>query len=337
MTPPKRLTGPGAAAVRTFRERRGWTLEQMADAVWASPLEVAAWEAGTVRVPAEQARRMRAIDEDDRRREAAGRARAAQRLPGCRWADANAPGLHEILFHEPREVESNLLVQQHLESCAECRHVLEQGRAEPVRPRFWKLGSSAESLAPGLDGWLPLLHPFLFFAVLPVLAIGGMLAIDTMGDLLGKLPGVAGRLDPADLWVETVVFFWSVALAGRFTGKLLGRRPYTVALLAGVAGGMAALTTWNLRAPDADVTDPLVLAVCAVLALLAGLVGGWVRSGADLSYDAEWWRADAAPPAPPVRLADPALAPSHSQESPLASRDRRAASASPRAPSDPAE
>jgi transcriptional regulator with XRE-family HTH domain len=307
MTPPKGNAGPGAAAVRTFRERRGWTLEQMADAVWASPLEVAAWEAGTVRVPAEQARRMREIDERDRRREAAERARAAQRLPGCRWADANAPGLHEILFHEPREVESNLLVQRHLESCAECRHVLEQGRAEPVRPRFWKLGAdpSAGYPGPGLDGWLPLLRPFLFFVLLPLLAIGGMVVVEVLGDLLGELPGVAGRLDPADLWVETIVFFWTVALAGRFTGKLLGRRPYTVGLLAGVAGVMAALTTWNLRAPDADVMDPLVLAVCAVLALLAGLVGGWMRSGADLAYDAEWWRAeDVAPPAPGELLAE---------------------------------
>ena len=43
------------AAVRELRERRGWRLEQMADAVWATPLEVAAWEVGTVHVPVEQA------------------------------------------------------------------------------------------------------------------------------------------------------------------------------------------------------------------------------------------------------------------------------------------
>jgi DNA-binding XRE family transcriptional regulator len=32
-----------AGSVREFRERRGWTREQMADAVWASPLEVEGW------------------------------------------------------------------------------------------------------------------------------------------------------------------------------------------------------------------------------------------------------------------------------------------------------
>jgi hypothetical protein len=56
---PVSILSPGsdvasAEQVRAAREGRGWTLDEMADAVHASPLEVAACEAGTIRPPEKQ-------------------------------------------------------------------------------------------------------------------------------------------------------------------------------------------------------------------------------------------------------------------------------------------
>lgn len=96
---PRRRIPP--ETVRAFRERRGWTLEQMADAVGALPLEVAAWEAGTVRVPLLQEQQMRAIP--------AATSPASVHVPGppalprCAWAEAHASGLYETSPHRTAE------------------------------------------------------------------------------------------------------------------------------------------------------------------------------------------------------------------------------------------
>ena len=79
-------------ALRRCREAYGMTHAQLADIVGASPLEVAAWEDGGVRVPRKQARRLRQLDTAAQREAAI----AAAALPGCPWADAHAPGLHGL-------------------------------------------------------------------------------------------------------------------------------------------------------------------------------------------------------------------------------------------------
>jgi transcriptional regulator with XRE-family HTH domain len=64
-----------AEQVRAVREARGWTVEQLADEVHASPLEVSAWEAGAVRVPPEQTERIRWFLDMDEWSAAVARAR----------------------------------------------------------------------------------------------------------------------------------------------------------------------------------------------------------------------------------------------------------------------
>jgi transcriptional regulator with XRE-family HTH domain len=266
MALPKRLTGPDAAAVRAFRERRGWTLEQMADEVWASPMEVAAWEAGTMRVPAEQARRIRAIAAVDRRRPVE-LAPGPGRLPRCAWADAHAPGLHDVLFREPREAESNPAVQEHLATCADCQRVERFGHFARTLPA---ISGPAEDLGYDLETW----RSVLFYAMIPVVLLAAAVGLTK----LGELPGVP---DPANVWVEAIVFFWVGERTGRYAGGPLQGRPYATGLLSGVVGMLAAMLTWKLRAPDPDLADPTVLAVCAVVALLFGLLAGWIRDVRD--------------------------------------------------------
>src|SRR5688572_5591171 len=110
---------PSPSALREFRDRRGWTPEQLADAACASPLEVAAWEAGTVRVPREQALLIRRFDVEDRRAAAI----AAAALPGCGWADHHAPDLHAVLLQGPGSLDFLLSAEarSHLGDCVTCR------------------------------------------------------------------------------------------------------------------------------------------------------------------------------------------------------------------------
>jgi transcriptional regulator with XRE-family HTH domain len=254
------------SAVRAFRERRGWTLEQMADEVWASPMEVAAWEGGTVRVPPAQARRIRAIAAVDRRRPVE-LTPGPGRLPRCAWADANAPGLHDVLFRDPAEVESNLAVQEHLATCAECQRVERFGQFARTLPA---VPDGPEDLGADLDSW----RSVLLYAMVPVVILAAGVGLTK----LGELPGVP---DPANVWVEAIVFFWVGERTGRYAGRHLQGRPYATGLLSGIVGMLAAMLTWRLRAPDPDLADPVVLAVCAVVALGFGLLGGWMRDVRD--------------------------------------------------------
>jgi transcriptional regulator with XRE-family HTH domain len=309
-------------AVRAFRRRRGWTLEQMADAVWATAREVAAWEAGTVRVPRDQVRRMREISAASPE-PPVPRAPRPERPWRCAWADAHAPGLHDLLRYEPAEVKSNLAVQRHLAECPTCQRAYELGRQprEPAAPpppapppaiADPELDDPLVEIGRALDRLPPTVR-------LPLLGLAGAAGIAALTLLVRRLVD-AGLSGPAGLWMEAIVFGGTFVLAGRFAGKLLGRRPYAVGLLAAVGAIMAAMTTWNLRTPDAQLGDPLVVGICAVLTLLAALGGGWVRNAAWEDYDAEWWRSkpDDTPPAAPLVL--PPRPPTELEELPLQAR-----------------
>jgi transcriptional regulator with XRE-family HTH domain len=282
-------------AVRGFRERRGWTLEEMADEVWASPAEVAAWEAGTVRVPSGTARRMREIAARSRR-DADELMPGPRQLPRCTWADVNAPGLHEILFHTPHEAESNPLVQQHLETCEECQRVQRFGHFARTLPPVPARGvdDPAEELGYGLDS-LPAL------GLIALLSLGGFAVFLLLRFLASLLPGDPDFPEIADVWVEAVVFFWVTERVGKFAGELLEGRPYATSLLSSVAGMLVALLAWKLRTPEADLTDPLVLSVCAVVTVLTGSLYGWIRNGGGGSGP------DAAEPAVAASAAVPRL------------------------------
>lgn len=279
--------------VRAFRERRGWTHEQMADEVWATPLEVAAWEAGTVRVPAEQAQRMRTIAAATP--PAPVRVPAQPALPRCAWAEAHAPGLYEILWLD-REVPSNVHVQRHLAKCPACQRVIQRDRTVPPpapapgrAPR-----EPADDLGPDLSAW-DILVLFMLMAVPLVLLLTSFVVVPK--DLLDSA---------ADVWIAGSMGFLAYEIARRFVRTWLPRRPYAAGLVMAVSGMLTAMLTWKLQDPEGNLFGPLMLAGCALVALLVGLLTGWMRDGHEPD-DAEPPRAeaDATPPSPAVLLPAP--------------------------------
>jgi transcriptional regulator with XRE-family HTH domain len=115
-----------AEQVRALREMRGWTAEQLADEVHASPLEVSAWEAGTVRVPSRQALLIRWHTE----RAAWGDALRTAQNQTCPWVRENAPDLYEQLFRKPggSRYTRDELVRAHLAGCERCNDVWNEAR-----------------------------------------------------------------------------------------------------------------------------------------------------------------------------------------------------------------
>lgn len=249
------------AALRRFREVRGLTQEELAELVWASPLEVAAWEAGSVRVPREQARRLRQLDTASRR----DAALAAAGLPACAWADAHVPGLHAMLLDHP-DVPDRLStqVQVHLDACPTCNRVREFGRGlVRVRPGPGLGTDPIESL----EYWFDATPRWVLYAVL----IGGGTALVAGGGLLlDDLPAL-----PAEsVWMDgaRVVLWGGVAFGAAATvlRRLVRRSPYLAGTLSGAAAVLVGMAVWVLSAPgERWFSGPALLA----LLLLAGTVG----------------------------------------------------------------
>ncbi|HEX6912925.1 MAG TPA: helix-turn-helix transcriptional regulator, partial [Longimicrobium sp.] len=129
---PRRSAPMDAEEVRRARVSRGWTVEEMADAVHASPLEVAAWEAGTVCPPEEQEAWIRWLAASDDW--CAGVVEAG--LSGCAWVREHAPDLHErILYDRARTwaVERDD-VNIHYAACRACQAVWHLAQRLPPPP-----------------------------------------------------------------------------------------------------------------------------------------------------------------------------------------------------------
>ncbi len=290
------------AAVQAFRERRGWTHEQMADEIGASPGEVAAWEAGTVAVPSAQAYRMRRLAEADRWSAALP---PGTRLPSCSWANTHIPGLHQILWDAPRGAQISPLVQRHLGECPECRRVVElrdEARANPA-------GYAAKLP----DDVGPVMHwkeGILYGLVMAL----GMAALIVFQEPLG-----AGGA----LWSAMGMGFLALGLTERFVGRLLPRHPYATGLCSAAVAVLVGMLLGSPGTAEGDLPGAPVLAGCVLLALLLGLLMGWMRDGyepddadsneAGLNDGPEAYRdaegqdteAGHEPPAPAVLLAAP--------------------------------
>ncbi|HEU0302710.1 MAG TPA: helix-turn-helix transcriptional regulator [Longimicrobium sp.] len=257
---------PLPAAVREFHDRQGWTQEQLADAVCASPLEVAAWEAGAVRVPLEQARLIRRCDVEDRRAAAI----AAAALPKCHWADQLAPDLHATLLEGPGSLDWILSAEArfHLEDCTACRRVRKFGlqlrhvRADP------DLGDHPVESA---------IH---FIMTGPRALVWGVLIVDGFAlliagfSLLTRLPFPTGVWSDAGLGVGMGMLAFMAA--ARSLRPLTARRPFLSGLLKSAAGVAAGMLWWEWFSFDySPLLDRAVLAGGALLAAAGGLLAGW--------------------------------------------------------------
>ena len=287
------------AAARAFRERRGATHEEMADVLGVSPGEVAAWEAGTMRVPSAQAYQMRSMAEAW-----TGRIPHGARPPWCPWVNANVPGLYDGIWRFTGELRFTDPVQRHVDACAECQRVIElrdAARANPAQERG--LTVPPEEVGPGTNQKESL--RFLCMAVaFPAAVIAGAVFVS-------EVSGVGG-----DVWPAGSTGFLAFEIARRFVRTRMSRRPYAAGLVMGVSGMLAAMLSWKLLDRQDNVFDPVGVAGCGLVALLVGLLTGWMRDGYEVddaeaddgpeaNLDGQHADADGAPRDPETLLAAP--------------------------------
>jgi hypothetical protein len=256
-------------AVRAFREGRGWTHEQMADEVGASPLEVAAWEAGTIRPPAKQEAWVRwliAYDQWHARVIEAG-------LSPCPWAQAHAPDLRERMFTRSSSdwnwFATRPAERHHIDSCDACRSALDLARRTPPIPAppgddFDSPGARYHRWVERRPGWLQ--PPLRLIAALPLV---GIAAVWMMPDADAGWPATV-----IGLCLGGGCGIVAYRLVRQGLGAFFSRRPYTAGVLAWIPGVAVALLGWNLLDAALHLTDARVLAAAGLSAAALGLVSG---------------------------------------------------------------
>ncbi|HEU4884980.1 MAG TPA: helix-turn-helix domain-containing protein, partial [Longimicrobium sp.] len=246
-----------AEQVRALRERRGWTLEQLADEVHASALEVSAWEAGAVAVPSRQALLIRWHTE----RLAWADALVAVRGELCSWARENAPDPYDRILRNPASLRypENAAVLAHVAGCVACQAALARARqigGHPPKP------DTSDSLRARYWRWLDRLPdraqwPFMVAG----LAVGSALPVSFVA------------FWALDLWVGLLLgwaAFWATA---RVTSRGLAGLP---PVLAGFAAGLLGWSTF----PGNTLTDPRPWQYVAGLGVVMGvgqLMGAMTR------------------------------------------------------------
>jgi|GEM_PF-6307870 len=253
-------------ALRRFREARGLTHEEVAELAWATPLEVAVWEDGTVRVPRAQARRLRQRDAADRRAAAV----AAAALPACAWADAHAPDLHDLLLAEPWDLDRlPASARAHLDDCAVCTRVLALGRGlVRIRPDPGLGADPLESLEHGYDT----APRWVLYSI--VVVAGAALALGSV-DRWNAPPDVPA----GSVWDAPAAVLWGAVVFGltaTVLRRLLRRRPYLAGLLSAAPAMLVGMAAWMLAEPGANwFSGPALLGVLLVTIVVGVLAGRW--------------------------------------------------------------
>ncbi|HEU0301887.1 MAG TPA: helix-turn-helix transcriptional regulator [Longimicrobium sp.] len=235
-----------AEQVRALRERRGWTVEEMADAVHASALEVSAWETGSVRVPAGPALRIHWHTEVAAWAEALN----AEQERTCPWVPENAPELYAQMFGDPAGswYHESAPVRAHVAGCARCSAVWEQARRTggfPVEPdTSGSLGARYWDWVDRLPRWAQ--APFALAGVPPIAAFGLLML---MGDREAGFGGFVDGLVTGMLFGLITLLLAMGALA-RVT-----RRPMA-APLRWLAAGAGGLLGWVVYQGSIDLGDP---------------------------------------------------------------------------------
>lgn len=289
------------AAVRRFREARGLTHEALAELAWASPLEVAAWEDGTVHVPREQARRLRRRDVADRRAAAV----AAAALPACAWADVHAPDLHAVLLATPGVLDRlSSRALSHLDGCPAC------GRVRAFGAGLLRLGPDpglGTDVLESLEHWYDTAPRLVLYSIVfgggTALAVGGAY----LWQHLPRLP--YGRVwDGAAAVLSGAMAFGASATVLR---RLLRRRPYLAGALATGVAVLAGAAVWMLSEPGVRGFSGTALLCLLLVAVAAGVLAARWNDRNPWDPAAGTGRADAgrARLAPPDPLAQAVAAP----------------------------
>ncbi|HYR10062.1 MAG TPA: helix-turn-helix transcriptional regulator [Longimicrobium sp.] len=284
-----------AEEVRGFREARGWTVEELADAVHASPLEVSAWEAGAGRVPPEQAERIRWLAEVDAWEAEVARVRGEP----CDWVRERAPRLYDTMFENLAGTwyVYGLEVRYHVPGCATCRPM--QAHAERIGPRPPDPADAPDTWRTHYRRWTKRFPRWIGKPLYLLPDLAAMLAL--MLVIVSVMP-----IAVKEGWITdtTIMVIWAGGAAfsapGRFLGKRLRRWPYLRGMLASAAGVLAGMAMWNFWDPALHLLSTPVVLGGALLTLAGGLlVGGWNRWKGEDGGDADP-AADRGLPEPPA-------------------------------------
>lgn len=252
-----------ADEVRALRDEFGWTQEQLADSVGVSPLEVSAWEAGSLPVDPGQAveiarERCRALRE---------RGVAAAGLEPCAWAAAMGD-LHTRLQKQERLRVASAVharIERHRKRCPACRAVAEVERSIPEpqpplphTPAGWiaRIGRVAQVLP----------EPFGRIAAMALLSAAALCGISLF--MYIDEPSKGFPL-PTSHFLVGMAGFSSLVLVGRLLGDLYDDHPYWAGFLHSAAVTAAAGATlawragWSLGSPALWICVALAAGVCS--------------------------------------------------------------------------
>ncbi len=272
--------------VRTLREIRGMTVDQLAADLGVGAGEVRGWEAGTLRVSRDEGAWIRYLLAVHAR----NRAAQADGIRDCAWITAQDAAFESARAREDHGTLWRLreAADRHAADCPDCLRVRDWLAAQPPlppvpRPRGFT-GQFAAFLewAQGLPTWMrPAVYGATVFGGITFLRLVGVLlmrgapldaALDTLrGLLVGGAMGAAGGLA------------WTAA---RGPSRRLGRAaPYVAGMLAVAAACLVVLGFLTITGDrEISLADPSGWIVLALAALLAGpVLGGFITRelGAD--------------------------------------------------------
>lgn len=252
---------PMAEEVRSVRESFGWTREQMADEMAVLPLEVAAWEAGTLAPTREQAAVLRwrvEMQAHGRRAEAAG-------LEPCPWFEANGERLGLALGNPDTFAGAQWEIRMHERKCSPC-----------LRREAWL----RDNPAPLLEGPATSLLGRIILAPGLLWEAARYLSLALVAGVVTAVPAFYGFRDGEGFHPSATLFFVLFiamaalkAVAGP-TRALMDERPFLGAHLRAL-GVVLPLLAFFVLSGVADLATPApwIAALCATLLFGTGF---WV-------------------------------------------------------------
>ena len=250
-----RFTDPGDVA--RGRKELGWTHEQVAEAVGALPLEVAAWESGAVHLaPHERDRILWQVRSAHYERELAARA-------GCDWLRQHQSRLDDLTGRGPKGAAwASRRVATHRAVCERCQAAIAALGPAPVDPAMH-----------GRGGWVARLSPGPRLAVESALMGLWMGLVFWLGNAFQSWIGIREPWFPhlVPLWVGAFCAWWT--LTHGLLRPLGDEHPYAAGQVQSALMIIPAAFAWG-RTEPAVLQDPFFWMVVVLGCGLVGLVVG---------------------------------------------------------------